>query len=192
MKKKLDNGFVQLAKTRFKTVFANDILVDARNAWVNYFSKRGHEQDDFYMESIEELVKRQREGEKVYPEKVEVVTGGFPCQEFSIAGKHNGYNSRKSHANEPIDENSASVETRGQLYTWMKEVIEITQPNIFIAENVKGLVNLENVKEIIQQDFSSAGGNGYLVLEPCVLHSADFGVPQSRERVIFIGVKNLH
>src|SRR5690554_1245284 len=40
--KKQDNGFVQLRKTRFKTVFANDILKGARDAWVSYFSKRGH------------------------------------------------------------------------------------------------------------------------------------------------------
>lgn len=72
---------------------------------------------------------------------------------------------------------------------WMKEVIEITQPKIFIAENVKGLVNLENVKEIIQKDFSSANENSYIVLDPQVLHSADYGVPQSRERIIFIGIK---
>jgi DNA (cytosine-5)-methyltransferase 1 len=72
---------------------------------------------------------------------------------------------------------------------WMKQVIEITQPKIFIAENVKGLVNLSNVKDIIQSDFSSAGDNGYLVLNPRVLHAADYGVPQSRERVFFVGIK---
>jgi DNA (cytosine-5)-methyltransferase 1 len=71
----------------------------------------------------------------------------------------------------------------------MKRVIEITEPKIFIAENVKGLVNLSDVKEIIQNDFASANGNGYLVLEPQVLHSANYGVPQSRERIIFIGIK---
>jgi len=70
----------------------------------------------------------------------------------------------------------------------MKEVIEINQPKIFVAENVKGLVNLGDVKSIIQNDFSSVNGNGYIVLEPKVLHSADFGVSQSRERVIFIGI----
>ena len=58
-----------------------------------------------------------------------------------------------------------------------------------ITENVKGLVNLSNVKNIIQTDFSSAGENGYIVLDPMVLHAADYGVPQSRERVIFIGIK---
>lgn len=56
----------------------------------------------------------------------------------------------------------ATEETRGKLYMWMKEVITITKPKIFIAENVKGLVNLHNVKEIIQRDFSSVGENGYI------------------------------
>lgn len=186
---KLENGFIKLKKNRFKTVFANDILTDARNAWVNYFSKRGHDFDDFYTESIVDLVKMHKSGIKVFPDDVDIVTGGFPCQDFSVAGKRNGFNSHKNHKGEIIEKETASSETRGQLYMWMKEVIEITQPKIFIAENVKGLVNLSNVKEIIQNDFSSANGNGYIVLEPQVLHSADYGVPQSRERVIFIGIK---
>lgn len=189
IKKKLDNGFVQLKKTRFKTVFANDILSDARNAWVNYFSKRGHSVDDFYNESIVDLVKMHRKGINVFPENVDLITGGFPCQDFSIAGKRKGFASNKNHNGELINNKTASVETRGQLYMWMKEVIEITRPKIFIAENVKGLVNLDNVKEIIQNDFSSTNDNGYIVLNPQVLHSADYGVSQSRQRVIFIGIK---
>lgn len=71
----------------------------------------------------------------------------------------------------------------------MKEVIEITKPKMFIAENVKGLVNLLDLKDIIQQDFASAQENGYIVLQPQVLHAADYGVPQSRERIFFIGIK---
>jgi DNA (cytosine-5)-methyltransferase 1 len=185
----LKNGFVQLKKTKFKTVFANDILNDARNAWVNYFSKREHNAEDFYKESIVDLVKMYRAGVNVFPEDIDVVTGGFPCQDFSVAGKRSGFNSHKNHKGELIEDKTASIETRGQLYMWMKEVIEITQPKIFIAENVKGLVNLGDVKSIIQNDFSSANGNGYIVLDPQVLHSANYGVPQSRERVIFIGIK---
>ncbi len=185
----LKNGFVQLKKTKFKTVFANDILNDARNAWVNYFSKREHNAEDFYKESIVDLVKMYRAGVNVCPEDIDVVTGGFPCQDFSVAGKRSGFNSHKNHKGELIEDKTASIETRGQLYMWMKEVIEITQPKIFIAENVKGLVNLGDVKSIIQNDFSSANGNGYIVLDPQVLHSANYGVPQSRERVIFIGIK---
>ncbi|NVO11433.1 MAG: DNA (cytosine-5-)-methyltransferase [Bacteroidales bacterium] len=187
--KKLDNRFVQLQKTRFKTVFANDILPDARNAWVNYFSKRGHNPEMFSTESIVDLVKLHRSGVNIFPDNIDVVTGGFPCQDFSIAGKRNGFDSHKNHKGELILKSSATIETRGQLYMWMKEVIEITKPKIFIAENVKGLINLSNVKEIIQNDFSSTGDNGYIVLEPQVLHAANFGVPQSRERVIFIGIR---
>ena len=189
IEKNLKNGFVKLRKTKFKTVFANDILPDARNAWVNFFTKRGHNAEDFYQDSIVDLVKMYRSGTNVFPDDVDVVTGGFPCQDFSLAGKRNGFNSHKNHKGEIINDKTASVETRGQLYMWMKEVIEITQPKIFIAENVKGLVNLGDVKSIIQSDFSSANGNGYIVLDPQVLHSADYGVPQSRERLIFIGIK---
>jgi DNA (cytosine-5)-methyltransferase 1 len=189
IEKKLKNGFVKLKKTKFKTVFANDILNDARNAWVNHFSKKGHNAEDFYKESIVDLVKMYRNGVNVFPENVDVVTGGFPCQDFSVAGKRNGFTSHKNHKGDLIENETASAETRGQLYMWMKEVIEITQPKIFIAENVKGLVNLGDVKSIIQKDFSSASENGYIVLDPQVLHSANYGVPQSRERVIFIGIK---
>lgn len=188
--KQLGNGYIQLKKTRFKTIFANDILPDARNAWVNYFSKRGHPSETFLQESIVDLVKMHRNGINIFPSNVDVVTGGFPCQDFSIAGKRHGFNSHKNHKGELIDDRApASVETRGQLYMWMKEVIEITKPKIFIAENVKGLANLENVKEIIKRDFSSANEDGYIVLDPKTLHSANFGVPQSRERLFFIGIK---
>lgn len=190
IERKLENGFIQLKKTRFRTVFANDILPFARNAWVRYFAKKGHDVSDFHIDSIVDLVKRAQNGEDVFPKDIDVVTGGFPCQDFSLAGKRKGFQSHKNHKGELIEEgNVASIETRGQLYMWMKEVIEITRPKIFIAENVKGLVNLSNVKKIIQHDFSSADDNGYLVLDPQVLHSANYGVPQSRERVIFIGIR---
>jgi len=190
IERKLNRNTVLLKRNRFKTVFANDILEEARFAWINYFSKRDSGQiEKFHSDSIVDLVKLHKNGVKIFPDKVDVVTGGFPCQDFSIAGKRNGFDSHKDHKGEIIEGRNATVETRGQLYMWMKQVIESTEPNIFIAENVKGLVNLDNVKEIIQSDFSKANGNGYLVLDPQVLHAADFGVPQSRERVIFIGIK---
>ena len=89
----------------------------------------------------------------------------------------------------PPKEDKPTEESRGKLYYWMKQVIDIVRPKIFIAENVKGLVNLGNVKEIIQKDFASADGNGYIVLNPQVLHAGNYGVPESRERVIFIGIR---
>ncbi len=189
IEKELENNFVELKKTRFKTVFANDTLKDARNAWAHHFAKRGHNTEDFQTDSIVDLVKLHQSGTNVFPANVDIVTGGFPCQDFSVAGKRKGFNSHKDHKGQLNTESCATEETRGKLYMWMKQVIEITQPKIFVAENVKGLVNLSNVKGIIQSDFSSIGDNGYLVLDPRVLHSADYGVPQSRERVFFIGIK---
>lgn len=187
----LDANFSLLKRTRFRTVFANDILPDAKNAWINHFLKRG-DYDCFYkfhLDSIVDLVKSHSSNKNIFPEKVDIVTGGFPCQDFSIAGKRKGFDSHKNHHGKIKNINEASEETRGKLYMWMKRVVEITQPKMFIAENVKGLVNLSNVKEIIQKDFSSINGNGYFVFDPQVLHAANFGIPQSRERVIFIGVK---
>lgn len=189
IEKELDNNFVELKKTRFKTVFANDILKDAKNVWVQHFAKKGHNIDDFHTDSIVDLVKLHQSGTNVFPNDIDIVTGGFPCQDFSVAGKRKGFNSNKNHIGQLNTKTDATEETRGKLYMWMKQVIEITQPKIFVAENVKGLFNLSNVKDIIQSDFSSIGDNGYLVLNPRVLHSADYGVPQSRERVFFIGIK---
>lgn len=170
-------------------MFANDILKDARNTWVHHFSKEGYSPNVFHEDSIVDLVKAHKSGAGVFPENIDIVTGGFPCQDFSLAGKRNGFNSHKDHNGKIRKDDEASAETRGQLYMWMKQVIEITKPKIFIAENVKGLINLSNVKELIQKDFATADKDGYFVFEPQVLHAADYGIPQSRERVIFIGVK---
>ena len=189
LEKRLDGSMVRLAPTGFQTVFANDILQEARHAWVHYFSKRGYSPGVYRVQSLVELVKAHKRGTRVFPEGVEVVTGGFPCQDFSIAGKRSGFDSRKDHTGQVIRSDAPSVETRGQLYMWLREVVEIVRPKIFIAENVKGLVNLSNVREVIRQDFASTGNNGYLVLDPMVLQAADYGVPQSRERVIFIGIR---
>lgn len=187
--RKVGRDHVLLQSTPFKTVFANDILEDAKKVWVDYFTRKGYSEEIYHVESIVDLVKRHRLGETIFPDQVDVVTGGFPCQDFSVSGKRKGFDSHKDHQGRIIQEEIPSIETRGQLYMWMKEVIEITKPKIFIAENVKGLVNLSNVKEIIQKDFSKVDGHGYLVLEPQVLHAANYGVPQSRERVLFIGLK---
>jgi len=176
-----------LPKTRFHTVFANDIRPDAQTAWRNYFCNRGTAKTVYQLGSIVDLVKSHQAGEKIFPSDIDIVTGGFPCQDFSVAGKRKGFNSDKSHNGNYLEENAPSIESRGLLYIWMRKVIAITRPKIFIAENVKGLVNLSDAKETIQNDFRSIGGNGYLVVDARVLHAADYGVPQSRERVIFIG-----
>lgn len=179
---------VKLRETSFDNIFANDIEPHSRTAWVEFFSKRGKNPDIFHLESIVDLVKKAKNGNFDFPKNVDIVTGGFPCQDFSVAGKRKGFNSHKSHTGKFLsDYDEPNIENRGQLYMWMKEVIEITKPKIFIAENVKGLVNLSNVKEIIANDFRNINNDGYLVIPPQVLNAAEYGVPQNRERVFFIG-----
>lgn len=101
----------------------------------------------------------------------DVVLGGFPCQDFSVCGKLGGL----------------TVE-RGRLYLEMKRVIETVKPILFVAENVKNLLYMENglVFQTIKEDFASAGYTMYHHL----FHAADYGVPQNRERVFLIGVRN--
>lgn len=186
-----ENGnWVKVKKTIFNTVFANDIRKDAKAAWVSYFGKKKSDSNEVYhVDSIVDLVKRAKSGEKVFPSDIDIVTGGFPCQDFSIAGKRLGFNSQKSHLGTALSNDEPSVESRGQLYMWMRDVVTLTKPALFIAENVKGLTNLNDVKEVIEHDFSTACNGGYLVVPARVLYAPDFGVPQSRERVIFFGFK---
>ena len=183
-----DRDWVTVAPTTFRTVFANDIRPDAKAAWVSYFSKRHHDANEIYhLDSVVDLVKRAKNGDKVFPQNVDIVTGGFPCQDFSIAGKRLGFGSQKSHLGKALESDEPSIESRGQLYMWMRDVVTLTAPKLFIAENVKGLTNLADVKEVIEHDFSQAGNGGYIVVPAKVLYAPSYGVPQSRERVIFFG-----
>ena len=184
-----DEHWKHLPKTRFHTVFANDMREDAKVAWSTYFGKRKIDISTYWLESIVDILKSHKAGNKIFPKNIDVVIGGFPCQDSSAADKRLEINCAKSYngANPELDK--SSIENRGQLYMWMKEVIEITQPKVFIAENIKELVNLDNAASIIEDDFRSIGGDGYLVADARLLHAADYGIPQSRERVVFIGFK---
>lgn len=182
--------WVRTAPTIFSTVFANDIRPDAKAAWVSYHSQKKEDANEIYhLGSIVDLVKRAKAGESIFPGDIDIVTGGFPCQDFSVAGKRLGFNSSKSHLGSVLAEDEPSEESRGQLYMWMRDVVTLTGPKLFVAENVKGLTNLEDVKAVIEKDFSAAGNGGYLIVPAAVLQAADYGVPQSRERVIFFGFK---
>jgi DNA (cytosine-5)-methyltransferase 1 len=107
----------------------------------------------------------------------EIVTGGFPCQDFSIAGKQQGFKN----------------ERRGTLYRQMIKVITHKKPIAFLAENVKNIINpklidVEKNQPVIQtilEDFNNAGYNVYYRL----LFAPDYGIPQRRERVFIIGIR---
>ena len=185
---KKHGNWKKLVPTRFKTVFANDIRPGAKKAWTSFFKKNFNRDSLFHLESIVDLVKRYWDGEKgLLPKNIDLVTGGFPCQDFSIAGKRKGFKSNKNHTGNFLS--NPTEENRGELYMWMREVIDIVRPKMFLAENVKGLISLGDTKEVIQNDFKDIGKSGYIVIDGKVLHSAEYGVPQSRERIFFIGFR---
>ena len=190
VREQVNDNWILLNRNRFRTVFACDILEEARLTWLKYMSRYHVTPDIYHLESIVDLVKLDKKLGNVFPRNIDVVTGGFPCQDFSVAGKRMGFDSYMSHdGTKRSKQDEPSEETRGKLYMWMKQTIDSVQPKVFVAENVKGLVTLGEVKRIIQQDFSTANGNDYIVLAPQVLHAGNYGVPETRERVIFIGIK---
>lgn len=101
----------------------------------------------------------------------DVVVGGFPCQGFSQA---NLLRSGK--------------DDRNRLYLEFLRIVREKQPKWFLAENVRGILSLDSGKAIrrIKQDFSDAG---YRV-QSRLFNVADFGVPQSRWRVIIAGTRS--
>lgn len=190
--KKADvKGFVELKETEFETIFACDVYLKAQAAWNSYFGKRRNVEGIFHAGSIVDVVKDIRSGKMKLPGKVDVVTGGFPCNDFSVAGKRLGFKSDKSHLGNKklLEENEdPTAENRGMLYYWLREYVAEVKPKIFYAENVKGLISLGDAKEIIARDFASINGSSYYVVPVKVLKAVEYGIPQTRERVIFIGI----
>jgi DNA (cytosine-5)-methyltransferase 1 len=100
----------------------------------------------------------------------DLMIAGFPCQTFSVMGQRKGFDDH-----------------RGQVIYGLINILLAKNIKFFILENVKGLVNHENGKTIktILKDLDEAG---YEVSYK-VLNSVDYGVPQSRERVYFVGIR---
>lgn len=101
---------------------------------------------------------------------VDVVTGGFPCQSFSYAGKRRGLD-----------------DARGTLFYSFAKALEITQPKMFVAENVKGLVSHDqgNTLKLMILVFEKMGYD----ITYRVLNAMNYGVAQKRERIFIIGVR---
>lgn len=104
------------------------------------------------------------------PKYADIVVGGFPCQDISINGKMLGVNGKRS-----------------SLYSYIVEAVKCVKPKIFIAENVGGLLLKQNEYSLnkILVDFNSLGYN----VDYALYRAEDYGVPQTRERVIFVGTQ---
>jgi DNA (cytosine-5)-methyltransferase 1 len=106
-----------------------------------------------------------------YRNKVEIVTGGFPCQSFSYAGKRLGFQ-----------------DARGTLFYEFARVVKEVNPPICIGENVKGLLSHDKGKTI-EGMISILDEIGYKVAPIKILKAINYKVPQKRERLILVGIR---
>ncbi len=111
---------------------------------------------------------------RIQPDSLEdfdILIAGFPCQAFSIVGKRKGF----------FDE-------RGQIIFGLSKIIKTKKPKAFLLENVKGLVNMQKGK-VLEEILSLLSSCGYKVFFK-VLESTDFDIPQARERIYIVGIRN--
>lgn len=106
-----------------------------------------------------------------YKNKIDVVTGGFPCQAFSYAGKRLGLN-----------------DARGTLFYEFARVVQEVSPAICFGENVRGLFSHDKGKTL-KGMISILDEIGYNVVPVQVLKAINYNVPQKRERIILVGVR---
>jgi len=166
-------GFVRLKKHNFECVFQNDILLGAKQIF-------GYNYDDtnYNTTSIYDLIS----SNFAFP-KSDVVIGGFPCQDFSHSGKRRGFESLTSH--NLTDSVVSTQNNRGTLYKSFVEVVKRVKPKLFVAENVYGLLTMPNspIQRIIA-DFTNIGYD----VDYQIVYCPDFGIPQTRRRVIIMGI----
>ena len=114
-------------------------------------------------------------GEEDIPD-CDILTAGFPCQPFSNAGNRKGVH-----------------DSRGMLYKECLRIIEKKMPKVIVFENVKGLLSTKYIDgrklvDVIVEDLANMNGIGYNV-DYKLINASDYGVPQNRQRVLFIGIR---
>lgn len=103
---------------------------------------------------------------------IDLISGGFPCQAFSYAGKQLGFE-----------------DTRGTLFFEFARAIKEIQPKIFLAENVRGLLEHDQGKTLATIK-SVIADLGYTLIEPRILKAIFYQVPQKRERLFLVGIRH--
>ena len=146
----------------FTPWFVNEIIP----AFCDTYKRNHHLSDEhYYVGDINELVLHLDDFSD-YISDLDLVCGGPPCQGFSMANRQR-----------LIDD------PRNQLYKAYLQFLSFARPKFFVMENVKGMANkIDEIKE----NFKEYLGDDY-VFDYQLLHAQDFGVPQNRERFIFIG-----
>lgn len=141
--------------------FASDIDNFAKQS---YFANYKIGEENWYNDV------QQIDGKK-YLGKLDILVGGSPCQSFSMVGKRKGFE-----------------DTRGTLFYEFARVVKESQPNVFIFENVKGLINHDGggTFETIKSTFDELGYKYFYQ----VLNAKNYGMPQHRERIFVIGFKD--
>ncbi|RTK93011.1 DNA (cytosine-5-)-methyltransferase [Candidatus Saccharibacteria bacterium] len=129
--------------------------------------------DKYAIKTYEEHFDHDNYGDatKINPRELpdfDLLVGGFPCQAFSVAGKRLGFN-----------------DTRGTLFFDIARILAEKRPRHLVLENVKGILSHDSGKTF-QTIVGVLADLGYFV-EWQVLNSKDFGVPQNRERIYFVG-----
>lgn len=148
------------ASNKMEIVYANDIDPNACAIFEKNFGVTPDSRDIREVKSDE------------IPE-FDILTGGFPCQSFSIVAQN------------PV--RLGIKDERGKLFFEMCRVLREKQPKCFIAENVKGLMtaNKKSAFPLILKEFEDSGYD----VRYTILNSANYGVPQKRERVIIVGFR---
>ena len=101
--------------------------------------------------------------------KVDVLIAGVPCQGFSL-------NNRKRQESDK----------RNLLYKEFIRAIKVLEPRCIVLENVSGMMSTGNFRAQIEKDLSKASG---MIVKSKLLNAADYGVPQRRQRLVFVGIK---
>ncbi|MFH1961912.1 MAG: DNA cytosine methyltransferase [bacterium] len=149
----------------FEIVAANEILPNMAKAY-----ELNHPSIKVYCKDIKEFGIKDLENDlNVKKGEINLVVGGPPCQAYSTVGKR------------LIDD------PKGKLFQEYYRILKEIDPIVFLFENVKGLLSIQN-GELLKRIISLFESLGYKVVYE-VLNSADYGVPQIRERVIVIGTK---
>lgn len=149
----------------FEIIAGNELLPDMAKAYsLNHPTVKMYNRDikDFGLKNLTEDL-------QIEKNDIDLIVGGPPCQAFSTVGKR------------------SIKDPRAQLFQEYCRVLEELNPKVFLFENVKGLLSMQK-GELLKTILSSFESLGYKVKYE-VLNSADYGVPQIRERVIIIGTK---